>query len=284
MSALISDNTTLLRYIPNTLKAVAGETSLYDKIQYHLLHAETWLTDTFVSTDTMSRIKTYSDITPLLHFCRIIVTAEAMLHAIPQLDLILTPNGFGIVSNQNIAPASKERIERLLLSLEKTRDDALQTIQPMLLEAHHWLNSKPYNFFAKTMFPTLDIVQNLGFNDHIWLKYTDIRNQLIIIEDKLARDYFSESLMETLRKCIIRNDFSKSPDSNAYLKLSNRIRSIEFSILRTGEFPTPSIIDAVNLIRTTKFTTFPDWWKSDLPNLFKDHGYKNKKDSPGYFF
>ena len=284
MSALIPDNTTLLKYIPNTLKAVAGETSLYDKIQYHLLHAETWLTDTFVSTDTMSRIKNYSDITPLPHFCRIIVTAEAMLHAIPQLDLILTPNGFGIVSNQNIAPASKERIERLLLSLEKTRDDALQTIQPMLLEAHHWLNSEPYKFFSQTMFPTLDIVQNLGFNDHIWLKYTDIRNQLIIIEDKLSRDYFSESLMETLRACIIKNNFTSTREPSSYLKLSNRIRSIEFSILRTGEFPTPSIIDAVNLIRTTKFTTFPDWWKSDLPNLFKDHGYKNKKDSPGYFF
>ena len=119
MSALIPDNTTLLKYIPNTLKAVAGEASLYDKIQYHLLHAETWLTDTFVSTDTMSRIKTYSDITPLLHFCRIIVASEAMLHAIPQLDLILTPNGFGIVSNQNIAPASKERIERLLYLSKK---------------------------------------------------------------------------------------------------------------------------------------------------------------------
>ena len=284
MSNLISDNTTLLKYIPNTLKAVAGETSLYDKIQYHLLHAEQWLTTTFVSTDTMSRIKTYSDSTPLLHFCRIIVTAEAILHAIPQLDLILTPNGFGIVSNQNIAPASKERIERLLLSLEKTRDDALQTIQPMLLEAHHWINSAPYDFFAKTMFPTLDIVHDLGFNDHIWQRYTDIRNQLIIIEDKLARDYFSENLMETLRKCIIKNDFSSTKEPSVHQKLSNRIRSIEFSILRTGEFPTPSIIDAVNLIRTSKFTTFPEWWTSDLHDLFKDHGYKNKKDSAGYFF
>lgn len=107
MSYLINDNDTLRKYVPNTLKAVAGELSLFDKIQYHLLQAEQWLTDTFVSSDTMSRIRTYSDSTPLLHYCRIITAAEAMLHAVPQLDLILTPNGFGIVSNQNIAPASK---------------------------------------------------------------------------------------------------------------------------------------------------------------------------------
>ena len=125
MSNLINDNDTLRKYVPNTLKAVAGELSLFDKIQYHLLQAEQWLTATFVSSDTMSRIRSYSDSTPLLHYCRIITAAEAMLHAVPQLDLILTPNGFGIVSNQNVIPASKERIERLLLSLEKQRDDAL---------------------------------------------------------------------------------------------------------------------------------------------------------------
>ena len=138
MSNLINDNDTLRKYVPNTLKAVAGELSLFDKILYHLLQAEQWLTDTFVSSDTMSRIRTYSDSTPLLHYCRIITAAEAMLHAVPQLDLILTPNGFGIVSNQNVIPASKERIERLLLSLEKQRDDALAVILTLLPDAHHW--------------------------------------------------------------------------------------------------------------------------------------------------
>ena len=164
---LINDNDTLKKYVPNTLKAVAGELSLFDKIQYHLLQAEQWLTDTFVSSDTMSRIRTYSDSTPLLHYCRIITAAEAMRHAVPQLDLILTPNGFGIVSNQNIAPASKDRIERLLLSLEKQRDDALAVILTMLPDAHHWTASEQFNYFAATMFPTLDIVHQLGFADHI---------------------------------------------------------------------------------------------------------------------
>ena len=164
MSNLINDNDTLKKYVPNTLKAVAGELSLFDKIQYHLLQAEQWLTDTFVSSDTMSRIRTYSDSTPLLHYCRIITAAEAMLHAVPQLDLILTPNGFGIVSNQNVIPASKERIERLLLSLEKQRDDALAVILTMLPDAHHWTASEQFNYFAATMFPTLDIVHQHTFN------------------------------------------------------------------------------------------------------------------------
>lgn len=138
-----------------------------------------------------------------------------------------------------------------------------------------------YYFFASTMFPTLDVVHNLGYHEHIWAKYLET---IIIIEEKLANDYFSDSLMETLREYIIRNDFSDSPDPNAYLKLSNRIRAIEFSILRTGEFPIPSIIDAVNFTRTSNKDLFQNWKQSDTARLFDNHGYKNKKQSSGYFF
>ena len=46
------------------------------------------------------------------------------------------------------------------------------------------------------MFPTLDVVHDLGYHEHIWAKYL---KTIIIIEEKLTRDYFSDSLMETLR-------------------------------------------------------------------------------------
>ena len=38
---------------------------------------------------------------------------RAAYNAIPHLDLILTPTGFGIVSNQSTAPASRERVDSL---------------------------------------------------------------------------------------------------------------------------------------------------------------------------
>ena len=284
MQALIPDNDTLKKYVPNTLKEVAGETPLYDKIRYHLMQAEQWLTDTFVSSETMARIRTYSDSTPLLHYCRIITAAEAMLHAIPQLDLILTPNGFGIVSNQNIAPASKERIERLLLSLEKLRDDALQIILTMLPDAHHWTASPQYEYFAATLFPNLDTIHQLGFSDHIWLRYQEIHAQLLTIEQRLETEYFSKPLMDTLRTANILSAWNSLAYPDQYRRLYHRIFAIEFSILRTGEYPIPSIIDTVNFIRTSPSNIFREWKTSDTAKLFQDRGYKNKKQSGGYFF
>ena len=51
------------------------------------------------------------------------VYATAAYNALPTLDLVATPNGFGVVSNQNIAPASKERVAALRESLRQYKSD-----------------------------------------------------------------------------------------------------------------------------------------------------------------
>ena len=281
---LISDNATLLKYVPNTLKTVQGETPLFDKIRYHIQQSEQWLADTFTSSDTLARIATYTDSNPLLHHCRMATAAHAMLHSIPQLDLILTPNGFGIVSNQNIATASKERIERLLLSLEKLRDDTLQIILSMLPDAHHWTASSQYEYFAATLFPNLDTIHHLGFTDHIWQHFQEVHAQLLTIEQRLETEYFSKPLMDTLRAANILSAWDSLAYPDQYRRLFHRILAIEFSILRTGEYPIPSIIDTVNLIRTSPSNVFQEWKTSDTAKLFERHGYKNKKENGGFFF
>ena len=72
--------------------------------------------------------------------------------------------------------------------------------------------------------------------------------------------------------------------SDRYRRLYQRISAIEFSILRIGEYPIPSIIDIVNSIRLAKGNVSAKWKQSDTAKLFEDHGYKNKKESGGYFF
>lgn len=167
MSNLINDNDTLKKYIPNTLKAVAGEQSLFDKIHPQLQKSELYLTKRFLSEETKTNLITVATDDPLLHYCRMTTVADTMLSTVPQLDLILTPNGFGIVSNQNVVLVSKERIERLTRSLEKLRDDAFAIILLMLPNAHKWTESEQYASFAAIMFPNFEIVNQLGYTEHI---------------------------------------------------------------------------------------------------------------------
>lgn len=278
---LIQDNQCLTQYVPNTLKAVAGESSLFDKIAPQLALSEQWLTSTFLSEKVRDAL---TDDDAIMPYARMAIAADAMLHVVPQLDLVLTSNGFGIVSTSAIAPASKERIERLLAALEKQRDDALAVLLPLLAANAAWVDSSPYEYFAATLFPMLDIVTTLGYNDHIWQRYQEIHAQLLPIEQRLAADHFSPELMDYLRRVAIRSEWSNTPDSGKYQNLYRRITSIEFSILRIGEYPMPSITDAVNYIRSCAATVFPLWHTSDTAKLYGMQNYQNKKGSAGYFF
>ena len=107
MSLLIPDNNVLLQFVPNVLKSVQGETLLFDKIVPHLEVAEAWLTTMFLSEAILTELPTCDANNKLLHYARMAVVAEAMLHAVPQLDLVLTPNGFGVVSNNQYSPCQQ---------------------------------------------------------------------------------------------------------------------------------------------------------------------------------
>lgn len=49
----------------------------------------------------------------LLQYYKIMVCVDGFLSVFRQLDLLLTPTGFGIVSNDTISPASKQRVDAL---------------------------------------------------------------------------------------------------------------------------------------------------------------------------
>ena len=284
MSILIPDNEILLQFVPNVLKSVQGETLLSDKIAPHLEGAEAWLTTTFLGEAVLAKLPQEADNNQLLHFSRMAVVAEAMLHAVPQLDLVLTPNGFGIVSNSNIAPASKERVERLLLSLEKMRDDTCSVLLPLLAQEGAWAASAPCAYFSSTLYPWLDLPRKLGSTDHCWQTFQAIHEKQVAIEERLAHDFFSPELLATLRQAELLGSWGETPSAPHYKRAWRHIFAIELYMLREEELPVPSCIEVVNSLRNAPDGIFEEWKQSETVLLFEDHGYKNDKRKGGYWF
>ena len=110
------------------------------------------------------------------------------------------------------------------------------------------------------------------------------RAKLLTIEHRLETEFFSPDLMDMLRTANALNKWDMTLDTAQYKRMYQRIFAIEFSILRIGEYPIPSIIDIVNSIRLAKGNVFAEWKNSETAKLFEDHGYKNKKQSSGFFF
>lgn len=285
MNHLITDNTCLLRYVPNVMNTVQGELSLYDKIAPHLEMAEQWLTTHFLSEVILEDLFSADGSNKLLHYARMATTAEALLHAVPSLDLILTPNGFGIVNNANLVPASKERMERLLLSLEKTRDDALQVLLPLLSEHAAWKGTAPCDFFASTLYPWLDLPHRLGKSDHLWQSFQSLHEKQRAIEEHLAHDFFSCELMEVLRQGALFSNWNDTASAPQYKSAWQHILAIVLFMLREEDPkpPLPSCIEVVNVIRNTPDGVFGEWKQSVTASLYENHGYRNDKKKGGFW-
>ena len=286
MSKLIPNNDTLLHFVPNVLKSVQGELALFEKIQSHLEVAEDWLCANFLSAPVLETLVVSGDdaTNKLLHHARIAEVAEAMLHAIPQLDLVLTPNGFGIVSNSNVVPASKERVERLLASLEKMRDDTLQVLLPLLAIEPTWADTAPCQYFQSVLYPWLDLPRKLGNTDHVWQRFQELHSRMDEIEQRLAADFFSPELLSALRHAHLFGAWSATPSAPHYKRAWQHIFAIELFMLRENECPVPSCIEVVNALRNAPEGVFEEWKQSKTALLFEDHGYKNERKSSGYWF
>ena len=286
MSKLIPNNEILVRFVTNVLKSVQGELALFEKIQSHLEVAEDWLCANFLSAPVLNALATLGDDTTnkLLHHARMAEVAEAMLHAIPQLDLVLTPNGFGIVSNSNVAPASKERVERLLAALEKMRDDTLQVLLPMLTAEAAWAATAPCQYFQSVLYPWLDLPRKLGSTDHVWQRFQELHSRMIEIEQRLAADFFSPELLSALRQAHLFGAWESTPSAPHYKRAWQHIFAIELFMLRENECPVPSCIEVVNALRNAPDGVFEEWKRSSVAMLFENHGFQNKKSSGGYWF
>lgn len=84
-----------------------------------------------------------------------LVSVSAFLSVLRQLDLVLTPTGFGIVSNDNVSPASKQRVDALEGQL-RTQYYRTLGLTLRLLRSKDWGGTSQARYFI----------------DHIYDEYT----------------------------------------------------------------------------------------------------------------
>ncbi len=278
MAKLITNDDTLRQYLPNVFATVKGEVSLFDKVKVDINLAENWVIETFVSTNTFNTICGYAEDNPIKIITAKLIATEALSWAIPSLDLVLTPNGFGVVSTQNIAPASKERVNRLIGSLADYRDECIGNILPALGGESQWLTSSQALFFGETLFPDLAITDQVKGTGSKWERYLALRPNILDIEASLAEEFFSPELMVRLRNEVLRKTHTAD-----LARVINAIRGQVVDLLNGGLIRMRDMIDVVNHIRCYP-DLFPEWHASETAKLFSPPIFTNLKTNKGYWF
>ena len=271
--------------LPNILPAVEGEKSVYEKLQPYVAEAERWVKNTFTGEEIWQNIEQRSDSDTTKQILQQVIINDAFARAIPNLDLILTPNGFGIVSNTNIAPASKDRVERLIDSILDNRDDNISQLLVELPKIEGWISTSQGEYFTATLFTTLSITRTLPKPDNYrtrWDYYQLLHEKLVVIEKEIADKYVSPELISALRT----EQFSLAA-TNLRKKIIPSLKAVELLLLRNTEeyrkICHNELTMIVDIIRKYP-DDFPEWHSSPTAQLYNPPIFENKKNATGYWF
>lgn len=278
---IIKTNETLTALIPNVVTTVEGEQPLIDKIDRWLTDAEDWVMVTFTGATVMEEIADDPASMVWEHLAQLVVT-EALRNAIPSLDVVLTPNGFGIVSNNNVAPASKDRIDRLISQMAAQRDHFINMLLADLKCRSSWRDSHQFAWFTESLisWPKACVT---AVNDRIregqqWDQFLQLRQRAYTIEDAIAEKWISYGVMQQLRVELM------TVNNATVHQVALKVRSCVFNELRGQQRNHWDLDRIVNYIRNNA-DVFPTWATSHTARLYNNPPvFKNKKDSPGYFF
>lgn len=275
---LIETDQQLRTFLPNALATVEGEVTLYDKICPYLRKAEAWLTKHFTGSEVLSAVEALSETDELRLLCAHIIAVDGFRRAVPSLDLILTPNGFGIVSNQNIVPASADRVKRLIDSLLTNRDALVNDLLAALAKRSDWPETPQGQFFGASLWPDLKLSSLAGFNADLWSHYQSLRLSVLSIEQELAEHFVSEELMARLRHNTQIQQLTPEEQS-----IVDAVRQVTLEMLNGKPLDFKRMSSVVQHIRT-KPALFPEWQDSYTSMLFCRPSFENQKNAGGYWW
>ncbi len=125
------------------------------------------------------------------------VSLEAFLSIFRQLDLVLTPTGFGVISTNQMAPASKQRVDALVGHL---RDSKLRIHGKLLAELckiEGWGRSEQARENIETLFYDFRMLQKMQGPAASHLDW-QAAQRLIAEADEMLRLKISSQYMEEL--------------------------------------------------------------------------------------
>lgn len=258
------------KYIPNVLTEVEGETPLAEKLAPFIESAKLWLeTEYLGSEDFLSEAHN--------EFAQKIIVKKAFADAVPSLDLIITPNGMAVINTDNMAPASKERVERLVASLRNYVTANLYILLDICHSYEAWRLSERGQYFCASFINSPKDCSDANLD----MPFEEARRRAILFESALAERYIGR---ETLNA--IRNDFNSD-----IIKAGHRLVALIRGILVDTIAPANFVINQNRVWHASRpvlnelnyYPKYKEIWESEMGDRLKEEAFVNNVKG-GFFF
>ena len=220
---------------------------------------------------------------------RNLIAFQLYKDAIPFVDLIQTNNGFGIVSGTNIAPASKERVERLMLwctnSIDKTTDLLITQLMDDSTALAEWKKFKRFNNLTNCIFVTgIDFAEYIpqapkgdvrgDRTDFLSVKGSLLAFQKNELSTLISADYLAE--------LITQNRSNTLTEVNSFIVEICKL--ILVKLLEKDIDEAKKLFNNLGYMFEKKLSDYPTYAASDEYKLKTSPVYENKLEYPTFFF
>lgn len=264
-------NETIKCFIPNVLTEVDGETPLADKLAPFIDSAKIWIEAEYIGQENFLAGDDEN-------FALKILVAKAVADALPSLDLVVTPTGMAVVNTDTLAPASKDRVDRLINSLREQIRNSIPKLIEICNNYAQWRSSERGLYFRSTFLRPSDV--NNGIHGLENISYSEARLRAISVESKIAERYLGRNFLNALR-----DDYNDNIITREHTLVSLTLSAILSIIVREEPFDQNRMWHAVRpIINELKYySNYETLWLHDMGNQFNNQGFVNDIKGGFYF-
>ncbi len=206
-----------------------------------------------------------------------VVCMKALANNMRSMDLVLTPTGFGVVSTNDTAPASKMRVDALDGELRVNILKAEGSLLQELFKVSRWYQSGCY--ILDTLFYHFDFLTRFAGMQSPVAKDWEAAHPLIVEADAAIRNRISDEYMEEL----IRKECTATY-STADLTVIFQIRRIIGSAIRGDRATAEEYLRRLICNMERNLEAFETYASSQAYRVNHYEPYKNTQESGTFHF
>lgn len=263
-------------YVP-AAKMPERNTSVFDRLQAAFQTAYRMMIRTLVSP----QCETAVDSAEMKALAVPLVCIDAFVRTARSLDLVLTATGFGIVSTDSTAPASRARVDALLEELSIQELDLIDEMIQILMTVEGWgtteqAQARIATFFYRPQQLKLAALQLTTANWHL------TRGRAVTASAFLRNEISDEYMDELLRK--LRSASLENADIIIVQKSTEFIADFISNYERSKGIPNKLMLRHIVHQLECYRDDYPTYCKSRLYAARHAEKYQNKKEDPTFFF
>ena len=258
----------------------AANDSVYESVKPAIERQLSFSKDVLLGVAGMQRMEDLGEGSSLVNWFKQLVCLSAFLSMLRQLDLVLTPTGFCVVSNDNLAPASKQRVDALEGQL---RTQYWKTLAMTLngLRSENWGATDQARHFINHLYDeyTYFFDTHKGSSSTDWLAY----KQQIEDAEEMLRTKMGDRQMDDILDAFRRNDPNRLEPYREMMSLIVKFTDTCASCLPALKQPVYRRLMRI-LDSDDNKETFKLYRESIAYKVRHYEPYQNSKDSAGYVF